>query len=129
MLSECFRAQVDTAVDDTVPMDLSTLGKGGKGEEGQGDKRGKTKARARECVSSSDDRDKVRRGKGKGKNNTTKAEYFAGYCLHFKGWGHMTKDCWWNDGSNSEKDTASLEALNTSLESVTTDPPITGMLL
>ena len=50
--------------------------------------------------------DKDKKGKGKDKNNV-KTEYFAGYCLQCKGWGHMKKPA----------------------ESTKTEPPITGMLI
>ena len=76
------------------------------GQEGKGDKKGKVK------------------GKG-----NAKTEYFAGYCLQCKGWGHMKKDCWWNENAKSGKDTAYLETPITPAENTKTEPPITGMLI
>ena len=94
-LFDCCRAQADTAAGDAVPMDLSMLGKGGKGKKGKGDKKGKGKGKGKQGESNRDEKDKDedKKGKGKGKNNV-KTEYFAGYCLQCKGWGHMKKDCW-----------------------------------
>ena len=92
MLFDYCRAQADTAAGDAVPMDLSMLGKGGKGKRGKGEK-GKGKS-------------KGEKGESKGKNNV-KTEYSAGYCLQCKGWGHMKKDCWWDETAKSAKDTAS----------------------
>ena len=71
---------------------------------------------------------KTRKAKAKGKDSV-KAEYFAGYCLQCKGWGHMKKDCWWNENAKSAKDTASLQTPTTPAESTKTEPPITGMLI
>ena len=77
------------AAGDAVPMDLSILGKGGKGKKGKG----KGKSKTDENNKDDKDKDTDKKGKGKGENNV-KAEYFAGYCLQCKGWGHMKKDCW-----------------------------------
>ena len=41
MLFDYCQAQADTAAGDVVPMDLSMLGEGGKGEKSKGDKKGK----------------------------------------------------------------------------------------
>ena len=49
------------------------------------------------------------KGKGKGKTNAKKTEYFSGYFLHWKAWGHKKRDWWWNESAKSGKDTASLE--------------------
>ena len=46
-----------------------------------------------------------------------------------KGWGHVTKDCWWSENCESGKDTASLETPITPAESTKTEPLITGMLI
>ena len=90
MLFDYCRAQADTAEGDAVPMDLSMLGKGGKGKKSKGDKKGKGKGKKGE--SSKDEMDKDKKGRGKGENNV-KTEYSAGYCLQCKGWRHMKKDC------------------------------------
>ena len=127
MLFEYCRAQADTAAGDAVPMNLSMLGNGGKGKKSKGDKKGKGTGTGKKGESSKDEKDKDKKGKGKGKNNV-KAEHFAGYCLQCKGWGHMKKDCWWNENAKSAKDTASLETPTTPAESTKTEPPITGML-
>ena len=71
------RAQADTVAGDAVPMDLSLLGKGK-----EGDRKGKGK-----------------QGKGKEKDNDKATEYFAGHSLLCKAWGHMQKDCWWNESN------------------------------
>ena len=74
---------------------------------------------------------KVKKGKGdkngKGKDNADATEYFAGYCLGCKAWGHMKKYCWWNETPKSGKDTASLESASTAVCQL--DSTITGMLL
>ena len=124
MLFDYCRAQADTASGDAVPMDLSMLGKGGKGKKGKGT----GKSKKGESNKDENDEDKNKKGKGKGKNNI-KVEYFAGYCLQCNGWGHMKKDCWWNENAKSGKDTASLETPITPAESTKTEPPITGMLI
>ena len=100
-------------------------GKGGKGKRGKGEKKGKGKSKGEKGESSKDEKDKDKKGKGKGKNNV-KTEYSAGYCLQCKGWGHMKKDCWWDENAKSAKDTASPA---TPAESTKTDTPITGMLM
>ena len=106
------------------------LGKGGKGKKGKGDKKGKGKGKKGERNKDDKDKDKDKKGKGKGKGKSSaKAEYFAGYCLHCNGWGHMEKDCWWNENAKSGKDTASVETPITPAESTKTEPPITGMLI
>ena len=48
ILFDYCRAQADTAAGDAVPMDLSMLGKGGKGMIGKGDKKGKGKGQRQE---------------------------------------------------------------------------------
>ena len=82
MLFDYCRARADTAAGDAVPMDLSMLGKGGKGKKGKGDKKGKSKGQGKKGESNRDDKDKGKdqKGKGKGENNV-KAEYFAGSSL------------------------------------------------
>ena len=100
MLFAYCRAQADSAAGDAVPIDLSMLGKGGKGNKGKG--------KGKRCESNKDEKDTDKKGKGKSKNNV-RAEYFAGYCLQCKGWGHMKKDSWWNENAKSGKDTGSLE--------------------
>ena len=125
MLFDYCRAQADTAAGDAVPMDLSMLGKGRNGKKGKGDKKGKGKGKKGESNNDEKDKDKDMKGNCKGKNST-KAEYFAGYGLQCKGWGHTKKDCWWNE---SGKDTASLATPITSAENTKTEPPITGMLI
>ena len=66
-------------------------------------------------------------GKGKGKNNAKATGYFAGYCLHCKGWGHMKKNCWWS--ATKGNDTSSLENLDTPAADTRFEPSITGMLI
>ena len=88
----------------------------------------KVKAKGKRGESSKDEKDKDKEGRGKGKNNA-KTEYFAGYCLQCKGWGHMKKDCWWNENAENAKRTASLETPATPAESTKTEPLITGMLI
>ena len=75
-----------------------------------GVKKGKGKGKAKRGEDNKDekDKDKGKIGKGKGKNNAKAKGYCAGYCLHCKGWGHMKKDCWWNENNESGQDTASL---------------------
>ena len=124
MLFDYCRAQADTAANDVVHMDLSMLDKGGKGKKGKGDKKGKGKGKGKKGEGNKD-----KKSKGKGKNKPKAAEYFAGYCLHCKGWGHMKKDCWWNESAKSGKDTASLETPITLAVDTTTEPSITGMLI
>ena len=105
------------------------LGKGGKGKKGKGDKKGKGNGKGNKGDSNKDEKDKDQ-GKGKGKANNKATEYFAGYCLLCKTWGHMKKDCWWNESTKSGKDAASLETPTTPAVTVTTtEPPITGMLI
>ena len=128
MLFDYCRAQADTAAGDAAPMDLSMLGKGGKGKKGKGDKKGEGKGKGKKGESSEDEKDKDKKGKGKGKNNVN-TEYFAGYCHQCKGWGHVQKDCWWNENAKNAKDTASLETPTTPAESTKTEPPVTGMLI
>ena len=111
LLFDYGRAQADTAASDAVPMDLSMLGKG-KGEKSENSKGEK-------------DKDK----KGKGKANAKESEYFAGYCLLCKAWGHMKKDCWWNESAKSGKETVSLETSITPAANTETEPPNTGVLI
>ena len=113
------------------PMDLSILCKGGKGKKGKGDKKGKGMGKGKKAEINKDekDKDKDKNGKGKGKNNAKAIEYFAGYCLHCKGWGHMKRDCWWNESAKRRKDTASLESPVAPAADTTTEPSITGMLI
>ena len=112
-------------------MDLSAHGKGDKGKKGKGDKKGKGKGNSKKGEDNKDekDKDKGKKGKGKDKNNAKAAEYFAGNCLHCKGWGHMKKDCWWNANAKNGKDTASLENSDTPAADATEEPSITGMLI
>ena len=88
----------------------------------------KGKGKGKTGESNKDEKDKDKEGQGKGKNNA-KAEYLAGYCLQCKGWGHMKKECRWNENAKSGKDTASLETPITPAESTKTEPQITGMLI
>ena len=69
ILFEYCRAQADTAAGDAVPMDLSMLGKGGKGKKGKGEKKGKGKRQGRRMQQRRTGHNK---GKGKGKNNVKK---------------------------------------------------------
>ena len=71
----------------------------------------------------------VGKDKGKGKANAKTTKHFLGYCLVGKAWGHAMKDCWWNEGAKSEKDTASLETPTTPAENTKTQPSITWMLI
>ena len=127
------RAQADTAASDVVPTDLSMLGKGGTGKKGKGYKTGKGTGKGKKGESNRDEKDKEKdkdkKGKSIGKNNTKAAEYFARYCLHSKGWGHMKKDCWRNESAKGGKETASLEAPSTPAADTTTEPSNTGMFI
>ena len=71
----------------------------------------------------------VGKGKGKGKANAKTTKHSLGYCLVGKAWGHAMKDCWWNEGAKSGKDTASQETPTTPAENTKTQPSITGMLI
>ena len=124
MLFDCCRAQADTAAGDAVPMDLSMLGKGGKGKKGRGDKKcegkGKGKGKKGESNKNEKDKDEDKKGKGEGEGKATAkaiTRHFLGYCLVCKAWRHAMKDCWWNENAESAKDTASPETPTTPAES------------
>ena len=76
-----------------------------------------------------DNKDEKDKGnsKSKRKANAKATEYFAGYCLLCKAWGHMWKDCW-NESAKIGKDTACRETPMTPANT-TTEPPISGMFV
>ena len=116
---------------DVAPMDLSRWARHRQGrqrrQECKGKGRGKGKDKEGECNKDEKDKDKDKKCKGNGKAKAT--EYFAGYWLLCMAWGHMKKDCWWNESAQSGKDTASLETPITPVANTTTEPPITGLLI
>ena len=90
------------------------------------------KAKGKKSESNKDEKDKEKDKKGKGKTNPKATENFAGDCLLSKAWGHMEKDCWWNESAERVKDTASLSRLQPrqlQKKKHTTEPPIAGMLM
>ena len=121
MLFDYCRAQADTTAGDAVPIDLSMLGKGGKARNANATRKGKAKAKAkaRKAKATKTKRTKTRNAKAKVRTTPKPS----------KGWGHMKKDCRWNENAKSGKDTASLETPIMPAESTKTEPQITGMLI
>ena len=97
-----------------------------EGKKGKGDKKSKGKGKTGKVEDGRDEK-KGKDKNGKGKDNDRTTQYFASYCFGYKGWGHMKKDCWWNDTNTPGKDAASLESTSTSASQP--DSMITGMSL
>ena len=102
-------AQTHLVCGGVEPMNLSMLGKG-KGKKGKGDRPGNGQGKGKKGESNKREKgkDKDRNGKGESQGKATK--HFDGYCFYCKEWGHMKKDCWWNEGVKHGRETSPLEA-------------------